>query len=84
MASLKVPVAVNCCDPPKGMDGFCGVILTEERVAVVTVRFAEPATPPKVALTVPVPDATAVASPCPPAVLLAVATAPAPLQDAAR
>ncbi len=38
--SENVPVAVNCCTVPRGMDAFTGVTAIETRVALVTVRVA--------------------------------------------
>jgi hypothetical protein len=63
LASLYVPVAVNCCVSPFAMDGFASVTEIDCKVAGVTVSNAEPTTDPEVALMVLVPTATAVAEP---------------------
>lgn len=38
--SENVPVALNCCNVPRGMDGVAGVTAIEFTVALVTVRLA--------------------------------------------
>jgi hypothetical protein len=67
VASLKVPVAVNCCCTPNGIDAPAGVTTRETRVALVTVRDAVPVTVPDgavfEAVTVTVPAATPIAVP---------------------
>ena len=40
LPSEKVPVAVNCCNVPSGIDGFAGVTVIEVNVAFVTVSIA--------------------------------------------
>lgn len=45
LASLKVPIAVNCCVPPAVAVGFSGVTATETRVPVPTVSVVLPVTP---------------------------------------
>ena len=47
--SLKVPVAVNCCVPPFGTDGFAGVTATDTSVAAVTVIVVLPLMLPEAA-----------------------------------
>ena len=74
--SLYVPVAVNCCVEPDGMDGFCGEMEIETSVAALTVRLAVPFTDPDAAVMVMVPAATPVARPCEPGESLIVATVP--------
>jgi len=49
LASLKVPVAVNCCVPPAAAVGFAGVTTSETSVPVPTVRVVVPVTPDAVA-----------------------------------
>jgi len=61
--SLKVPVAVNCCVPPFGTDGFAGVTAIDTRVAGVTVSVVLPLTPPELAWMVVEPVPAAVAKP---------------------
>src|SRR6202030_3411595 len=59
--SLKVPVAVNCCVPPFGTDGFAGVTAMDTSVAAVTVSVVLPVMPLEAAwmVVVPVPPAGA-------------------------
>ena len=47
--SLKVPVAVNCCDPPTEIEAVEGVTAMETRVALLTVSVAFPVCPAKTA-----------------------------------
>jgi hypothetical protein len=61
--SEKVPVAVNCCTVPSGIDTFTGVTTIETRKALVTVSDAVPDTLPEVAEMVVVPAANAFANP---------------------
>ena len=61
--SVKVPVAVNCCVVPAGIEGIAGVTAMETRVAGVTVRLVDPTIDPEVAVTLVVPTATLVATP---------------------
>jgi len=72
--SEKLPVAVNCCEVPRGTSGFAGVTAIDCKVALVTVNVVLPTMPPKVACMVEVPGASAVATPCVPGELLMVAT----------
>jgi hypothetical protein len=60
---LNVPVAVNCCVVPSGMEGLWGATASETRMAGVTVTTADPETAPEDAETVPWPTAVAVAKP---------------------
>lgn len=70
VASENVPVAVNCCKVPKGMDGFAGVTAIESKTALVMVKVALPETPPETAVTVQVAGVTPKASPCAPCRLI--------------
>ena len=45
LASLKVPVATNCCVPPAAAVGFAGVTATETSVPVPIVSVVVPVTP---------------------------------------
>jgi hypothetical protein len=45
VASLNVPVAVNCCVPPTVAVGEAGVIKSDTRVPVPTVKVVVPVTP---------------------------------------
>jgi hypothetical protein len=72
--SLNVPVAVNCCVFPAGIDGFAGVTAIDDSVAAVTVNVVDPTTIPLVALIVDVPTFTAVAKPA--ALIVAFAGVP--------
>ena len=56
-------MAVNCSVVPSGTLGLAGVTAIDCRTAAVTVRTVEPVIPPRVALMVEVPVATAVARP---------------------
>jgi hypothetical protein len=40
--SLKVPIAVNCCAVPSGIEEFVGVTASEVRTADVTVSVVDP------------------------------------------
>jgi len=57
LLSLYVPVALNCCVPPIGIDGFTGVTLIDTSAAEITIRFVEPVMLPRLApmAVVPVP-----------------------------
>ena len=63
LPSLKTPLATKSWVAPCGTDALSGVIKIEANVAEVTVRAADPAIAPMLALTVVVPLATVVASP---------------------
>jgi hypothetical protein len=73
--SVYSPMAVNCSVPPVEMDGLWGLISIAARIAVVTVRLADPVTAPDVALMIAIPLPVLVAIPLPAGVLLTVATA---------
>jgi hypothetical protein len=49
LASLKVPVAANCCGPPAAAVGLTGVMTREISVPVPTVSVVLPVTPEAVA-----------------------------------
>lgn len=72
--SENVPVAVNCCKVPSGIDGFVGVTAIEVTVAPVTVNVALAKMLPDAAVMVDDPAATPCASPGAPFTLI-VATA---------
>jgi hypothetical protein len=63
VASEYAPVAVNCWVNPAGMVRLVGVTDMEDKLAEVTVSVVVPDLPPKVAVIVGVPTATAVARP---------------------
>jgi hypothetical protein len=69
-------VAVNCCEAPSAIDGFCGATEIETRVAAVTVRPAVPFTDPDAAVMVIEPAPKPVERPCDPTESLIVATVP--------
>src|ERR1700749_827142 len=68
--SEKVPVAVNCCKVPSGIDGLAGVTAMEVTVALVTVKVAFAETFPEAAVMVDVPGATPSARPGAPFTLI--------------
>ena len=70
LPSVKVPVALNCCFVPSGMETVGGVMVRNTKTGGVTVRIVEPLTEPKEAVIAVVPWARLVASPW----LLMVAT----------
>ena len=49
LVSLNVPVAVNCCVVPLGIEGLAGLTAMDTSVAAVTVSVVEPVTLPEVA-----------------------------------
>ena len=49
LVSLNVPVAVNCCVVPLGIEGLAGVTAMDTSVAAVTVSVVEPVMLPEVA-----------------------------------
>jgi hypothetical protein len=63
LASLNVPVAVNCLVVPTAMLELAGVTASETKVAPVTMRVAVPFTEPEVAVMVVVPVPRLVAKP---------------------
>ena len=64
LPSVYVPVAVNCCDVPKGMDDGNGVTAIETRTGGVTVSVAERLIVPDVAVMVVAPCPRVLARPC--------------------
>src|ERR1700691_2112106 len=60
---LYVPVAVNCCFSPAGIDGDAGVTAIDVSTAAVTVSVAPPWMVPDVAVITTAPFATLVAKP---------------------
>ncbi len=74
LPSLKLPIAVNCCEPPRAMLASLGVIVMEVSSALVTVNDAVPTSPANSAVIVAVPGAIPLANPLVPAVSLTVAT----------
>ena len=61
--SENVPVAVNCCNVPSGIDGDAGVTAIEFAVAFVTVRVALEKTLPELAVIAELPAAMPIARP---------------------
>jgi len=59
--SLNLPLAVNCCVAPTGIEGLLGLTVIELRL--ITVRVIMPVIGPDVACIVVVPTASAVANP---------------------
>ena len=49
LPSLYVPMAVNCCIVPLGIEVLAGVTAIEERTGGVTVNVVEPVTEPEAA-----------------------------------
>jgi len=47
LLSVYVPVAVNCCVPPTGMEAFAGLTAIETTVGAATVSVVEPLTDPE-------------------------------------
>ena len=75
VASVKSPVAVNCCVVPFAMVGSAGVTSMDTSVADVTVKVVDPEMAPDVAVIVVVPTALEVARPSEPGAIEIVATA---------
>jgi hypothetical protein len=74
LVSLKVPVAVNCCWLPSGIEGLAGVTAIDVNVALVTVSVSGGLmTDPNVAVMAVVPAVRPLATPCVPSELLMVA-----------
>jgi len=73
LLSLYVPVALNCCVPPREIEGAPGVTEIEVSTGAVTVKVADPLIGPKVAAIVAVPWAALVARPPLPIVAMFVA-----------
>jgi hypothetical protein len=63
LLSLNVPVAVNCCVSPTGIEGSLGPTVIDTKVSAVTARDELPPTAADVAKMVVVPAATPDASP---------------------
>jgi hypothetical protein len=63
LPSENVPVAVNCCDAPNGIEALEGVTAMETSDAPVTVKVAVAETLPDVAVIVELPAASPFASP---------------------
>jgi hypothetical protein len=72
--SEKVPMAVNCCVMPRGIDAAAGVMVIDVRTAGVTERVADELTESNVALMSVKPVLTEVARPLLAGALLTVAT----------
>src|SRR5580704_1177846 len=63
LVSLKVPVAVNCCEAPSEMVGMAGVTVIETSTAGVTVTTVEPEIAPEEATTLLLPTAALLTRP---------------------
>jgi hypothetical protein len=63
LLSLKVPVAVNCCDTPSGIVGIAGVTVIDIKTAGVMFTVVEPDTEPRVATMALFPIARLLTSP---------------------
>jgi hypothetical protein len=63
LASLKVPVAVNCCFWPAAIDGFPGVTDIDTRMGGPTLTLVDPVTLPDMATIFAPPSAIAFAKP---------------------
>lgn len=74
LPSEKLPIAVNCCASPSATVGLTGVMAMAVADAELTVRVVLPLIEPSVAVTVVLPEDTAVAKPMVGAVLLMLAT----------
>jgi hypothetical protein len=74
LPSVYVPVAVNCCVVPRGIDGVEGLIAIETRAAGRTLNVAEALMDPAEMLIVVDPALSVVATPWVPCALLIVAT----------
>jgi hypothetical protein len=68
--SENVPVAVNCCKVPRGMDALAGLTAIDTKVALVMVRVALEEMLPEVAVMVEVPGAMPIARPGTPLTLM--------------
>lgn len=68
--SENVPVAVNCCNVPSGIDGVAGATAMEVTLAPVTMRLAVEKTLPELAMIVALPAAIPTASPGAPFTLM--------------
>ena len=63
VASLKVPVAVNCCELPSATDEAAGVMAIELSVPLLTVRVVVPLTPEALTVMVTLPSFLPLATP---------------------
>lgn len=63
VASLNVPVAVNCCGLPSATEGAAGVMAIELSVPLLTVRTVVPLIPEALAVMVAVPSFLPLATP---------------------
>ena len=63
LPSLKLPVAVNCCEPPAEMLGLAGEMLIEVKVAFVTVNCTVAVAEPSMAVIVEDPEESAETTP---------------------
>ena len=63
VASLKVPVAVNCCGLPSATDGVAGVMAMDASVPLLTVRVVVPLTPEALTVMVTLPSFLPLATP---------------------
>jgi hypothetical protein len=75
LPSVNVPVAVNCCFRPSGIEGVAGVTAIETSAGAVTASAVEPVTPPDTAVIVVAPWPVLLAKPWLPPELLIVAAA---------
>lgn len=75
LPSLYVPVAVNCCVVPSGIEADGGLTVIETRAGTPTESCAVPTICPSVAEILAVPCPALVASPAVPGLLLTTATA---------
>ena len=72
-----MPVAINCCVAPLGIDELWGLISMAANTTLVTVRLPDPVMLPMVALMNVFPVPVVAVLPFVPGVLLMVATPPA-------
>lgn len=70
-----MPVALNCCCTPSGIDGIAGVTTIDTSVACVTVNPVVLVIEPEAAVMLVVPCSTLVTSPWLPTAVLMVAAA---------
>ena len=63
VASLKVPVAVNCCGLPRATEDAAGVMSIEVSVPLLTVRVVVPLIPEALTVMVTVPSFLPLATP---------------------
>lgn len=72
--SLKLPTALNACEPPRRIDGLPGLTVIEVSAALLTARLVVPTTPFRYAVSVVLPAEAPLTWPRLPALLLTVAT----------